>query len=200
MTSAAEPKETSSVAQAFKRFWGKFRKPLISIVIAYVVYGLTLMAWPTNPYFDPKPRFLRPIAWPFRFFGLYNEFKLYAPNPPMQNGSMLFRVSFDDGTSSFWVFPRDKLTPWDSDHSFDRYLHMYFFWNKNRLYRKARPDFARYIARQNDAPNRHPTLVEIIDRETLIPPPAQGIGQTDGQAVIRDFTYFSYEVKKGDLP
>ena len=184
--------------KSFSQRWEKVRKPVLSVLIAYVVYAFFLMAWPTNPYFDAKVVFLRPVSRPFYYFSLYNEFKLYAPEPPRQNTAIIFRVRFDDESSNYWVYPRDKLAPWDGEHSFDRYLDMYFFWSKGSLVRKCRPAFARYVARQNDSPSRHPIQVDLIERVRPIPVPEQGIGNLYGP-IVQDIEFFSYRVKKEDL-
>ncbi len=190
--------EKKSLVATYKQAWEKTRKPLLSVFIAFIVYGFWLMAWPTNPYFDPKVQFLKPVAEPFRFFGIYREFKLYAPTPPLKNFSIFFRISFDDGTGIDWVFPRQKLTPWDSPHSFDRYIQQYFFWEKVPIYHQIRTALARYVARQNNSQNKHPIRVEFISRVSLIPLPVAGTGKPSEQ-LPKDHQFFSYDVEPGDL-
>jgi hypothetical protein len=198
MTSTADPKDKTSIAQAVRRFWEKSRKPLISVLIIYLVYCLWLMAWPFDKYFDARRKFLRPVGQLFAFVGLDVEYKLYAPDPPQSVSLFLFQVFFNDGTSTYWAFPRDKLAPWDPPGSFNRYVHMFLYWGTGKLYRKSRPDLARYIARENDSPNRHPIQIDFIEKAGLIPIPEQGIGKPLVQPT-QDQKFFSYKVQERDL-
>ncbi len=179
--------------------WEKIRKPFISVLLAYISFGFVMMAWPTNPFFDPKPFLLRPIGFPFHYFWLYNEFRLYAPDPPRHDGSIYYVIHFDDGTVSNWFYPRSKMTPWDSEHSFDRYMCQYFWWNENAMTRRARPGLARYVARQNNSPTRHPVSVDFISRIHVVPDISVGVGNIYPQP-FQDVQFYSYSLQPRDLP
>jgi hypothetical protein len=199
MTSAADSQEKKSISQAFKSLWGKCRKPLVSVFVIYLAYCFWLMAWPTNDYFDAKGVLLHPVQKPLAYFGLYNSFKLFAPNPPGRNVSILFRVCFDDGTSRYWAFPRRRLMPFDSENSFDHYVYNYLFWRKNKLHFKVLADLARYIVRETDSGSQHPIEIDFIYRVTITPPAELGIGNPVPPP-SQDLVFYSYAVSRRDLP
>lgn len=155
------------------------------------------MCWPFNQYLNLK-QLLQPLNNVSSYLGLYANISLFSPDPPRYADDIKFMVIFADGSSSEWMFPRDKMTPWDSEHSFKQYIHNLFFWSVKPALVAIRPDVARFIARQVATSDKRPVQVDFFYAIADVPPPEKGIGQP----LIDPEQYgifYSYDVQPGDL-
>ncbi|MDR3613463.1 MAG: hypothetical protein P4L53_07845 [Candidatus Obscuribacterales bacterium] len=141
---------------------------------------------------------MRPFDKVSSFLALNADLVLFSPNPPKTVEVVKFVVTFDDGTSEDWQFPRDKMTPWDSDHSYPVYVRNALLWSVRRNPTRARPYEARYIARQTATATKRPMRVDFLVSRLVIPPPEVGLGQdlVEGHQFE---PFFSYVVKSRDL-
>ena len=172
------------------------KQRLISALILFYIYCAVLLAWPTSAPW--KAELLRPILPVVNFVGAYHDLNLFG-NPPRQSQRIAFEVFFSDETSSDWRFPRQKLSPEDSADAYVRYVTNYLVRTRVTKASVVWPDLARYIARQNDSPQRHPVRICFKMLSVKTPPPEQGMGQP-----LKEFDEFEeifvYDVAAGDLP
>jgi hypothetical protein len=155
------------------------------------------MCWPFSQYLNLK-QMLQPLNSVSSYLGLYANISLFSPNPPQYADDIKFMVIFADGSSTQWKFPRDKMTPWDSEHSFKQYIHNLFFWSAKSALIAIRPDEARYIARQAATADKRPVQVDFFYATAQVPPPSEGIGRP----LILPENYevfYSYDIQPGDL-
>jgi hypothetical protein len=170
---------------------------VVNLFIFFCICRSIFMCWPFDQQYNPRI-FLRPFDNLSSFLALNAELALFSPNPPMTIEELKFVVNFDDGTSEEWEFPRDKMTPWDSDRSYPVYVRNAILWSTRRALIRARPYEARYIARQAATGTKRPVRVDFLVSRLTIPPPDVGMGKDliHGQQFER---FFSYVVKPGDL-
>lgn len=180
-----------------RKDWRPAQRILANVFIVFFILRSVIMCWPFGQYLNLKQT-LQPINALSSYLGLYANISLFSPDPPRYADDIKFVVEFDDGSFSEWAFPRDKMTPWDSEHSFRQYVHNLFFWSAKPALAAIHPDEARYIARQVSTQTRHPVEIYFFHAITDVPPPSDGIGQP----LMTPQSYklfYSYTVAAGDL-
>ncbi|XGC80057.1 hypothetical protein ACES2L_12040 [Bdellovibrio bacteriovorus] len=98
---------------------GVFKKILISMFIALHVTVMVTAGLPDKS--AVGKRILKSIAWYQIFFGLDQTWSMFAPNPSAVNSYLDATITFKDGTTEKWTFPRSShMSSWDRFTSGER--------------------------------------------------------------------------------
>lgn len=154
--------------------WQKVRKPIISTVIlfqftAFILYLLLpnmVMAKLTEP-------FQRYLA----FFCLYQGYGVFSPSPSTVNSHMVGLVSYQDGSTKLYAFPRLERISLLRKLTQERYRKFTEDNLPHPSYTNLVADVARYVARKCDVfkpdangfSNR-PRLVILFNYYSEVPP------------------------------
>ncbi len=168
---------------------------LVSVFLVLYVGTTTLSLLPTsrirNSLFDP----IRPVIL---YTGLWQNFILFAPDPPKSNIDLRATISKRNGEIERWQFPRmDKLNIFDRIEK-ERYRSFGSdYVNFNEV---LRPDLARFIARlyRDSSNDNSPQIVTLERYWADIPPPNVGINKPS-PSHDNHCTIFTYQVKPSDL-
>lgn len=139
---------------------------------------------------------LHRIVEPYVFyFGVWQNWKVFAPVPKDYNIYLTAVLDFTDGTQKIWYFPRmEKISvlrrPWK-----ERYRK----WYSESLYdQRAWPDTARFIARINSSDKKVPSSVTLVRHWSYIRPRPQGY-ELDDQGECYESPFYSFQVKEEEL-
>ena len=172
-------------------------RALANFFIFFCICRSIFMCWPFDQQYNPRV-ILRPFNEISSYLSLNANLNLFSPNPTGIVDDVKFVVTFDDGTTQDWKFPRDKMLPWDSEGSYGQHVRNVLFWNTQRSVKRIRPNLARYVARQTASADKHPVRVDFLHGSIVIPPLEEGTGK----ALVHPQQYekcFSYAVQPGDL-
>lgn len=97
------------------------------------------------------------------YWGIFENYGMYAPNPVRYNQGFYAEITYTDGSQKIWRFPdladlqgndllRQMLEKWTE-------LEYYICWNQQSI--RFLPDAARYIARISNRVDSHPVKVTI---------------------------------------
>jgi len=168
----------------------------ISVFLAFNLFAIISWCVPID---SPLIVRCREFAGPYlRFTGLFQKWDMFAPDPSKLNNYVAAVVTYRDGTSSLWTFPRmEKLGP------MDRYLkERYRKYANDNLRLDSNegiwPDAARYIARANYRPSNPPVTVGLVRYWRFVPPPGPNAEAQAGD--WNQYMFFRYSVAPGDLP
>ena len=166
-------------------------------IVAYSVSAL-IMCSPPSVCRDAMAAAIKPA---FNFFGLYQFFWMYAPDPPkVHRVHICADILYADGGQKTWEFPR--LDDYKNDFYLHQSKHRYYQWKYYLLDPEANsqilPDAALYAARMNNDVKNPPVRVVLFkDTEiTLYPTVDIGLVRTDN--LSRDL-FFTYHIKPGEL-
>ena len=168
----------------------------ISAFIVFHLFGILTWCVPSD---TPLTVSLRSIAAPYVLWaGLFQKWDMFSPDPPKLNGYVTAEITYADGHTSVWSFPRmDQLGLFDK-YTKERYRK---FANENlRLdaFAPLWPDAARYIARLNKGqPSNPPVSVALVRHWSFVQPPSRDGSPENGP--WNHFKFFQYPVKPGDL-
>lgn len=188
------PAESKDVSQG-GTLWSRLRKPAISAFIIMFVYATAL--WLMAP-FPARDALLRPL-FPYIFYvGMWQQYDAFAPSPRMTNIDITAVVTYADGSTTIWQYPRVETMGFlqrMQKERFRKYGYDYLNWED---YEYLCPDFCRWVARMHNKDGKTPLAVALERHEATIPPPDQGMGKPPPP---HDFTFqfFKYEVKPEDL-
>lgn len=115
---------------------GRWLKIVISLFI--IIHTGLIIAWLSPEDIAFRKRITDSISSPWKFFGLSQGWKLFAPTVRNFNAHSIALITFEDGSMTQWPLPRldqmnfiekfqrDKFRKWNGDnlHS-DRYKHFY---------------------------------------------------------------------------
>jgi hypothetical protein len=167
----------------------------ISLFLAFNLFAIVSWCVPLD---SPLIVRCRELAGPYlRLTGLFQKWDMFAPDPSKLNNYVGAVITYRDGTSSQWTFPRmEELGAWD------RYLKERYrkYANDNlRLDGNAPiwPDAARYIARLNNRPGNPPVEVGLVRYWQFVPPPPAEGDAPPGE--WNQYMFFRYNVAPGDL-
>ncbi len=132
------------------------------------------------------------MAWS----GLFQKWDMFAPNPSMLNNYMTADITYADGHTATWSFPRMEELGLVDKYVKERYRK---FANDNlRLdaFSVLWPDAARYIARVNKVQASNPPVaIDLIRHWSVVQPP----GSVSATGPWNQFKFFHYAVQPGDL-
>jgi hypothetical protein len=145
----------------------RWKRLSISVFIAFHLYIMAIWGLPGSNF---RYQFSKPITSYVIYTGLWHSWDMFSPDPLALNFLVESQITYQDGSSKIWVFPRmEKLGLWER-YQKERYRK----WRERvRLdaFGMVWDDTARYIARLNDTPTNHPVQVTLIRRWESIPPP-----------------------------
>jgi len=137
------------------------KRILLSLIAAlYIIVGIIAGA-PYSPLVEAWTGFFKPV---FNYFGLYNNFGVFAPDPAKYNQEFYAVIRFQDGTTNTWRFPslldyknsdvmKQLKLPWVE-------WEYYFVWDPQNVV--LLPDAAKYIAYVHRDSKNQPTQIEIF--------------------------------------
>lgn len=176
-----------------RKLWQRLRKVIISL---FIIFNFTLIFLCLERNNQLAARLLKPFWNYFLFFGLEQDFSVFAPSPIQANVNFVAIVTYQDGTSKIFPFPRlnrigliEKLSKerWrkflDDNLGSDRYPFLY-------------KDIARFVARTNNLPGNPPCAVCIYRYTGIIPAP-ESKKNNPPAFVIKSL--IAYDVRPEDL-
>jgi len=176
-------------------FRQRLRKPLISALIVLILYCGSLWILPDSA---GRSTLLEPFTPVILYIGLCHKYTMFAPNPKNINLDIDAKVTFSDGSTTVWQYPRiERLGLYERIQK-ERFRKFGIDHLKNDDHRLLWPDFARWVARINDSGGRHPVRIELERNWADVPPPAVGIGSALPRH-WRKFLFYTYGVASGDL-
>ncbi len=141
------------------------------------------------------------FAWPvLQWSGLWQEWSMFAPNPPTSNFGIGAEITFQDGTRQYWNIPsmqefgylqryqKERWRKWGEYVRLDSYSGIW-------------PDTARWIARQFPSRSNPPVYVVLTRYWTPIAKPRAKdyFPLVPLNKYTNQYTYFRYLVKPQDL-
>jgi hypothetical protein len=174
------------------KWWNTF---FASAFVLFYLYALGFWLLPPS---SVRERFLKPIKPLIEYCGLWQTYVVFAPNPRTINSDLEARISFSDGSTEVWKYPRVEsygLVERISQERFRKFGYDHLNEDKGAV---LRPDLARYVARLYDSPTRHPVLVKLVRHWAVIPPPEEGIGKPLPPH-LRFQVFLIYQVRPADL-
>ncbi|HXS96060.1 MAG TPA: hypothetical protein VN736_15750 [Candidatus Limnocylindrales bacterium] len=181
--------------KAPRRQW-PYARIVISAFIAFNLFAITCWCVPLD---TPLVVACRNMVRPYMlYFGLFQKWDMFAPDPTKLNSYIDAVVTYRDGQTSKWGFPRMEELGIVDKYFEERYRK---YMNDNlRLDTNSGlwPDAARYIARANNRAGDPPVLVTLVRHWSIVPPP--GPDGEPGYVPWSQFEFFHYTVAPGDLP
>ena len=132
------------------------------------------------------------------YTGLFQKWDMFAPDPSKLNNFIGAMITYNDGDSKLWTFPRMENLGY-VDKYFDERFRKYAN-DCLRLddYSALWPDAARYVARVNNRPGNPPVGVQLIRYWSIVPPPGGNGEETPPN--WNQYAFYRYQVQPGDLP
>jgi len=170
----------------------------VLVSVCATMYFLAVIIWllPSSRFRDLlATNLIRPV---FNQTGLWQGFAVYCPNPRQKNVHVSALVTFADGSTALWDFPRLERMPVLERAQKERIRKVstdYVFWSD---YKWLCPDTCKYIARQYAHDGKIPVTVTLLGHWSLIPPPEEGLGKP----IPRDSnltTIYVHHVKNEDI-
>ena len=167
-------------------------------ISAFVAFNLfAIITW-CVPWDSPLIARCRELSRPYLIWtGLFQKWDMFAPEPSKLNNYVAAMVTYRDGETAQWTFPRMEQLGYADKYWNERYRK---YANDNlRLDANARlwPDAARYIARVNNRASNPPAVVELVRHWSIVPSPTSD--RREQPAPWHQYTFFRYKVAQGDL-
>jgi hypothetical protein len=167
-------------------------------VSAFIIFHLTLIVcwmFPNHPIEHELTTIFRPYIG---FLAMHQDYSVFAPNPRTVNVHLEAMVTYIDGTSRIWQFPRvERMNLWQKMFK-ERYRKFgadNLAWTTNI---KLLQDLARYVARITSSASHRAAMVTIYRYDAGIPPPPIGFNESPPpQADVQ--TILTYAVQDEDL-
>lgn len=172
------------------------RRILISAFLLFHIVAILSWSLPLNSLLvaEIKQKVTPYMLWS----GLFQVWDMFAPEPPMLNAYLEAEVTFRDGRTAIWKFPRMQELGYVERYFKERYRK----WANERVRADANaalwPDAARYVARQYSTPGNPPVRVRLIRHWSDIAAPPRP-GETAVPAVWRRYVFYTHFVNPGDL-
>ncbi|HEY2018220.1 MAG TPA: hypothetical protein VGH38_32165 [Bryobacteraceae bacterium] len=173
------------------------RRARIAITL-FVAFNLfAIIAW-CVPLDSPLVMRSRELVRPYMVFtGLFQKWDMFAPDPSRLNNFVGATITYRNGGSSMWFFPRMENLGFVDKYFKERYRK---YANDNlRLDSNSDlwPDAARYIARLNNRPSNPPDVVALVRYWSIVPPP--GPQGEEPPETWNQHMFYLYRVTPGDL-
>jgi hypothetical protein len=172
---------------------GEIKRLATSAFVLFHVLAITCWSVPLD---SPLLTKCRNLVGPYMLWsGLFQRWDMFAPDPLKVNSYVEARVTFEDGHSVTWSFPRmDQLGFADRyfQERYRKYATEYLVANAGLW-----PDAARRIARLNNQGPSRPAVVILIRRWSEIKPPDKN-GEFRA-APWQGAGFFVYVVTRDDL-
>jgi hypothetical protein len=138
------------------------------------------------------------IKWYMLASGLFQNWDMFAPDPLRLNLRVDAEITFRDGQTRTWEFPRMDALGFVDRYFKERYRkYATEYLRADNGNEALRPDAARYIARLNNQPSNPPVTVTLYRSWSQIQP-----ARPDGSYQFDPWTrvsFFKYTVTPGDL-
>lgn len=174
---------------------GRAFRSIVSLGIIAYATAVALQITPSTPLRDR----LVPYVMPFLdYTGTWQNFAVFAPNPRDENIYISAIVTFADGSTQYFAYPRlDRLNYFDrmQKERFRKYALDNAYKDTDR---GVWPDLARYIARTSARAGAVPISVSLQRHWSDIPPPQKGVGKPLPEN-SQQLTFFVYTVSPEDL-
>ncbi|MBY0546576.1 MAG: hypothetical protein K2W95_04750 [Candidatus Obscuribacterales bacterium] len=152
----------------------KLPRAAVSCFIAAYATGIGLWLCPPSLWRDNIVRHYEPlILW----MGLWQDFAMFAPDPRKINLHIEALITYSDGSTVAYTFPRmEKLDLGTRilKERYRKYANDFLNWDKDKI---LWGDAARFVARSHFKPDKCPVTVELIRYWAEIPPPEIGVGK-----------------------
>lgn len=171
---------------------GMLKRIALSVLVACYITGAIIAGSPTSSLTIAWANTIKPV---FNFFGLYNNYGVFAPDPAKYNQEFHAVIKFHDGTTKTWKFP--SLLDYKEDVMKQLKLpwvewEYYFGWDAQNIV--LLPDAARYITYIHRNASNQPVEVDIYrDYEDIALP-----GKGNGKGTLSSLD-LKYIVKEEDL-
>lgn len=172
----------------------KLRVPraVISAFVLFYVGCLWVWLQPNSVWRD---NVLTPVKPLIMFLGLWQNYQVFSPDPRLVNVFLDAEVTYADGTTSIWKYPRmEQFGPVEKMVK-ERYRKLgldYLNWDVNK---KLWPEFALYVARQDRlAHGGTPVKVKLRRHFARIPAPEVGLSSAARPEAEKMFVFFEYQV------
>jgi hypothetical protein len=159
------------------------------VITAFLLFNLAAIAsWavPVNLLF--VSRFKDSVRPYMLWSGLFQSWEMFAPDPRSTNVYVEAWLTYQDGKTSVWSFPRMEQLGYYDRYQKERYRK----WANDSLRLDSNsalwPDAAAYIARLNNRPGDPPRSVRLVRCWSDIPAPGQP------RNFWRKYVFFTYNV------
>ena len=166
---------------------------------AFIAFNLFAIVTWCMPLDTPLTQRFRSFVRPYLVYtGLFQKWDMFAPDPSKLNNFIGAMITYNNGDSKLWTFPRMENLGY-----VDKYFEERFRKYANdclRLddYSALWPDAARYIARVNNRTGNPPVGVQLIRYWSIVPPP--GANGEETQPNWNQYAFYRYQIQPGDLP
>ena len=167
-------------------------------VSAFLMFNLFAIVTWCMPLDSPLIARCRSLIRPYLLYtGLFQKWDMFAPDPSKVNHYVAGVVTYQDGSTSVWTFPRMENLGYIDKYFKERYRKYANDFLNLDVYSGLWPDAARYIARQNNRPSNPPIVVDLVRHWSMVPPPDSG--EDPSLARWNQYQFFRYIVREGDL-
>lgn len=176
------------------------QKCLISFFVVIHMSAITASAWPDGGS-TLRHRLLEVCDPYLNGLALAQKWNMFAPQPPTDNFDIVATITYRDGSSTTWTFPRMQ----DLSYSERCHRERYRKWRefvRTDAWSALWPDAARWIARKGFREAANPPVTVVLTRWwSPIPPPHDGAIEPGLQPCDRDHSYafFTLNVVAEDL-
>jgi hypothetical protein len=197
----ASPRSTDADGQRAHRHddLGGARGAVRAVVNVFIMFHLAAMfAWCLPIQSILVTNFNERIKPYMLAFSLFQNWSMFAPDPPLENINVDAEITFRDGETRTWKFPRMHELGFVERYYEERYRKYAIDHLRVDSESGLRPDAARYVARLTPRPENPPVTVVLYRSWSEIRPQGQ-----DGSYRTGPWTrvsFFSYTVTPGDLP
>src|SRR5262249_18355032 len=140
----------------------------------------------------------RQLVRPYLLYtGLFQKWDMFAPDPSKLNNYIDAVVTYSDGHSSVWSFPRMENLGYINKYFKERYRKYANDCLNLDISSALGPDAARYIARENNRSSNPPIAVDLVRHWSIVQPP--GPGGEAPPAPWNQYPFYRYIVQEGDL-
>ena len=170
------------------------RRILISAFLLFHLVAITFWCIPLDTALIQAFRgAIRPyILWS----GLFQAWDMFAPNPMGLNTYLEAVITFRDGKTRTWTFPRMENLPIAQRYSKERYRKFAEYLRLDK-FSALWPDCARSVARLNNDPGDPPVQVSLVRNWSEIPPEAADGSYHPG--LWFRYVFFHLPVQPSDL-
>lgn len=173
--------------------WDRIRKPIISFFLV-LNFGLILLYLSQAPVPGRIVDFFKNY---FFFLGIAQNYGVFAPSPRQANLHLLALITYEDGTTKLYTFPRmDRMSLVDKLLK-ERYRKFLEDNVQTLAFPNLDKDVAVFAARQSDIfPDNHPKTVYLLRFMGSVPP----IEVNRPNPPHSQFNILTtYEIREGDL-
>lgn len=177
--------------------WRKVPVPKAVISVFIIVYVSTVWCWlqPNTIWKNDVLTATKPVVM---FFGLYQNYQVFAPSVRSTNAYIDAEVYYPDGRIIMWQYPRMETLGIIDRMVKERYRKLgldYIVWPENK---KLWPDLARYVARSCTIDGATPVRIKLRRNISNVAPASEKLA-LDATPEVKTVEFFDYQVQPADL-